>query len=135
MHFELTARFHLSEVCHFYSIREYTDATNTARNRIINTYIKVEQICSPKILLIFSSYTPNRTAADSFTRFKFQTRFFAMARRTAKALNAFIHSVCSDFDPADQNALQDVLLDYFTEPVHRDSDDDSDIESDGLTKR
>ena len=69
-----------------------------------------------------------------------------MARRTAKALNAFIHGVClEDFDPADQNALQDVLLDYFTEPVHRDSDDNSDIESDcsdidpstsdGLTKR
>ena len=54
-----------------------------------------------------------------------------MARRTAKALNTFIHSVCSeDFDPADQNALQDVLLDYFTDPVHRDSEDNSDIESD-----
>ena len=35
-----------------------------------------------------------------------------------------------NFEPADQNALQDVILDYFTDPVHRDSKDYSDIESD-----
>ena len=53
-----------------------------------------------------------------------------MARRTASALNAFLHGVCSDdFNPGDQDALQDVLLDYFTDPTPGDNDD-SDSESD-----
>ena len=52
-----------------------------------------------------------------------------MARRTASALNAFLHGVCSDdFDPGDQDALQDVLLDYFTDTAPGDNDSDSEFD-------
>ena len=45
-----------------------------------------------------------------------------MAKRTAGALNALVHGVClDDFESCDQDALQDVLFEYFTDP--KDSDD------------
>ena len=53
-----------------------------------------------------------------------------MAQRTAMALNAFLHGVCSDdFDSNDQEALQDVLLDYFTDSVPGNDDSDSEFDS------
>ena len=40
-----------------------------------------------------------------------------MAQRTTKFFNALLHGVClTDFDCQDQEGLQDVLLDYFTNP-------------------
>ena len=49
-----------------------------------------------------------------------------MARRTATVLNVFLHGVSSvDFVSADQDTLQDVLLDYFADAVPSDSENDS----------
>ena len=46
-----------------------------------------------------------------------------MARRTASALNAFLHGVCSDdFESGDQHALQDVFFDYFTDELRSNND-------------
>ena len=61
-----------------------------------------------------------------------------MAWKTASALNALLHGVCStDFNPGDQEGLQDVLLDYFTDSVHvttnsGSSDEDSDSETSAI---